>query len=675
MTRPAPPAAPGPSNLLGAEIAISLSQVSGLDRCHARSQEPADGVGGLAASLAARGQLAPLIVRPDRRGGFTLLAGARRLRALLANAGPGPGAAHAATGRVRVFNGDDDEARALSLAENACREALHPLDEAEAFEAVARAHGLAAAARDFGLTEAALRRRLALAALSPNVKAAWRGGRLSLAAAEAFAADPAHAAQDALLAAPDAASLLGSPLEIRRRLISRFIPASAAVARFVGLEAYVAAGGELVEDLFGAEPQCADPALLRRLAREKLAAEAQRLRAEEGWGFVADDWRGFDQAVPDFLPGEIDASALAQGRLADPDVVAEAREAAAGELARIERLAALRAVPAAERWRYGIHVSYDSECRLAVERGLFRPDDRRQGTKPSALADRARSPGLPRFAGTEDGGRRPEDGETALEPSASASGVLPDDGERTTEDGKPAPPSSVLRPPDSGRRPLYVPAADAPLAYAARRVAEKAGAKAIADVVAGSQEFALAAAIAACASAGPHRRPVRIVRDHGPRGARTPWLPALARLTFPEALAAALAHPLDELLAAWTEIVASSIELRGADPDYNAALLRVAEDRGRTTEDGSVVRPLSSVLRIAEHFDYPAFFREASRATALLAIRDVGGEALERGHAWREDSALAEEAARLARAREWLPAFLRTDDGRRTTDDGGPACA
>lgn len=64
-------------------------------------------------------------------------------------------------------------------------------------------------------------------------------------------------------------------------------------AVFVGTEAYVAAGGHIIRDLFGEDGAgfFDDAALLNRLVNEKLAAEAEAVRAE-GWKWI--------EVVPEF---------------------------------------------------------------------------------------------------------------------------------------------------------------------------------------------------------------------------------------------------------------------------------------------------------------------------------------------------------------------------------------
>jgi ParB family chromosome partitioning protein len=68
-------------------------------------------------------------------------------------------------------------------------------------------------------------------------------------------------------------------------------------ARFVGEEAYVAAGGRIERDLFAEadEARWLDVALLERLATEKMEALAASAAAEQGLAFVRptlDSWIG-----------------------------------------------------------------------------------------------------------------------------------------------------------------------------------------------------------------------------------------------------------------------------------------------------------------------------------------------------------------------------------------------
>jgi ParB family chromosome partitioning protein len=85
----------------------------------------------LAESIRARGLLQPIIVRRERDGGYTLIAGERRLRA----------AERAGVGLVPAILSDDDLLE-VALEENVQREDLSPLEEAEALAALAAERGL-----------------------------------------------------------------------------------------------------------------------------------------------------------------------------------------------------------------------------------------------------------------------------------------------------------------------------------------------------------------------------------------------------------------------------------------------------------------------------------------------------------------------------------------------------
>ena len=74
---------------------------------------------------------------------------------------------------------------------------------------------------------------------------------------------------------------------IRRQLTEDAVRAADKCARFVGTEAYEAAGGIVMRDLFQQDDGgwLQDPALLDRLVGEKLTIEAEKVRAE-GWKWV-----------------------------------------------------------------------------------------------------------------------------------------------------------------------------------------------------------------------------------------------------------------------------------------------------------------------------------------------------------------------------------------------------
>jgi ParB family transcriptional regulator, chromosome partitioning protein len=182
----------------------------------------------------------------------------------------------------------DASARTASLTENVQREPMHPADQFEAFAAlVAEGRSIEDIAADFGVTPLVVQRRLKLANVSPRLLADYRSNAVTLEQLMALAITDDHAAQEA--AFYDSPAWERSPQALREHLTHEEIEAGQdALARFVGVDAYVSAGGGVRRDLFSDEQQglyLADAGLLHTLARDKLAAVSEQVRAE-GWSWV-----------------------------------------------------------------------------------------------------------------------------------------------------------------------------------------------------------------------------------------------------------------------------------------------------------------------------------------------------------------------------------------------------
>lgn len=181
----------------------------------------------------------------------------------------------------------DASARTVSLTENVQREAMHPADQFEAFAAlVAEGRPIEDVAADFAVTPLVVQRRLKLGNVSPRLMMDYRSDAVSLDQLMALAITDDHTAQEA--AFYDAPEWQRSPHALRERLTEREIDASHALVRFVGLDAYEAAGGGIRRDLFAegdAGVYLTDAALLETLVCDKLDGHAAAVRAE-GWAWV-----------------------------------------------------------------------------------------------------------------------------------------------------------------------------------------------------------------------------------------------------------------------------------------------------------------------------------------------------------------------------------------------------
>ena len=260
---------------------IPLSKLSVAPE-NVRRTDKRGGVEGLAESIAAEGLLQNLVAFETESGRFRVVAGGRRLAALklLAKAGRW-------SEPVRCLVLPTEAAARVSLAENVMRTALHPADEFEAFAAlIAEGHDAPEVARRFGTTVRHVEQRMKLAAVSPALVKAYRAGEMTLDQLMAFTVVDDHARQEQVWTTYHVRESMG--LGIRRALLAEHVPVTDKLARFVGLEAYEAAGGAVTRDLFSDDAGgtwLADPDLLRRLAAEKMEAEASALSAE-GWDWI-----------------------------------------------------------------------------------------------------------------------------------------------------------------------------------------------------------------------------------------------------------------------------------------------------------------------------------------------------------------------------------------------------
>ena len=350
----------------------------------------------LKASLAAHGLLASLVVRPIEsiRPRYAVVAGGRRLAALkaLADEGVIP-VNHPVPCRV---DGSDTPPGELSLAENVVRVAMHPADQAHAFGRLAAGGASAAAiAARFGVSERVVAQRLRLGNAAPALLDAYRAGDLDLDTVQAFAmtADPAR--QRAVYEELRTGHVRPSPWQVRRRLAEGRVPGAAALARFVGVEAYEAAGGVLDRDLFaddeGEGLWFDDPKLLADLAMQRLRVAADELATHWKWAepVLDADWSTtarFGRVHPapamptDAERAELDRLEARLDELAqqDTDCAGEAQE----ERRLAERIDAVEAAVEARglyspevRALAGCIVSIGEDGAMAVIRGLVRPED------------------------------------------------------------------------------------------------------------------------------------------------------------------------------------------------------------------------------------------------------------------------------------------------------------
>ena len=253
----------------------------------------------LRASIAAHGLLKNLVARPDAPDAdgverFAVVAGGRRLAALKALAENGTlHADHPVPCKIAA-NGDAAE---LSTAENVNHVAMHPADQVVAFAGLVRSGAtVAAVAARFGVSERIVEQRLRLGNAAPELIDAYRAEAIDLDTLKAFAVTTDHERQLSVFEQATSQGYRPTAWQVKRLLTEERVPASAAVARFVGVDAYEAAGGPVLRDLFADEYEngvwLEAPKLLNDLATAKLTAAAGELATRWKWAqaMLEADW-------------------------------------------------------------------------------------------------------------------------------------------------------------------------------------------------------------------------------------------------------------------------------------------------------------------------------------------------------------------------------------------------
>lgn len=249
------------------------------------------GIEALAGTIVGNGLMQNLVVHPvkgsrAKQPKLGVCAGQRRLAALDLLFSQGKITKNF---KVPVLVVSEGEAVAASLIENRERETMHIADECGAFRLLTEeGKSIAHISALFKVSEMVVRRALRIANLSPVLLDLLRDDKLDYEQAKVLALADDHAAQERVWT--DAQTpWLRRPAELRAALTKAELDASEnPLAKFVGLDAYEAAGGYVRRDLFSDDQNAgyiADSDLLHRLATDRLIELSQAVAAE-GWCLV-----------------------------------------------------------------------------------------------------------------------------------------------------------------------------------------------------------------------------------------------------------------------------------------------------------------------------------------------------------------------------------------------------
>lgn len=243
-----------------------------------------------AADIFARGILQNLVVTSVKkpRGSYGVIAGSRRFRALTLLAERGDINAAEYDVPVLILSGGNDELSEASLAENFHHLNMSPADECRAFQyCLGQGGDIDAVAKRFGITRRFVEGRLRLANLAEPIFDALKSGEMTLDMAKAYASTESHERQLLVWKSYGANSYHASADTIRRVIANESMKSTDPIARLVGEEAYVAAGGFVDRDLFSDNgDRWTNPEIAQTLAATKMEAEAKRIGEERGLAWI-----------------------------------------------------------------------------------------------------------------------------------------------------------------------------------------------------------------------------------------------------------------------------------------------------------------------------------------------------------------------------------------------------
>ncbi|MBL8657594.1 MAG: ParB/RepB/Spo0J family partition protein [Altererythrobacter sp.] len=269
----------------GVEIFVPLAKLKKSPRNARKVPHGEAAIEALAASIQHKGLIQNLVIEPETKddkptGYYLVTAGEGRRLAMLLRA-KRKQIKKSEPVRCRLDTTNDPSE--ISLDENVTRTPMHPADQFERFRELAdgKGYGAEEIGARFGVSAGVVKQRLRLGAVSPKLLQVYREDGLTLDQLMAFAITEDHDRQEQVFA-----NLHHNrePWIIRRDMTASNVPATDRRAVFVGADAYVEAGGNIIRDLFSEDRGgfFEDAGLLDMLAAEKLREVAEQVQAE-GW--------------------------------------------------------------------------------------------------------------------------------------------------------------------------------------------------------------------------------------------------------------------------------------------------------------------------------------------------------------------------------------------------------
>ncbi|HML28774.1 MAG TPA: ParB/RepB/Spo0J family partition protein [Hyphomicrobium sp.] len=271
----------------GEQILVPFNKLRASKELNAR-QVSNEGIDELAETIAQKGLIQPLVVRQGEKGTHDVYEGARRFKALgkLVKEGRIP-----RTAKIPCSCRDEDDIAALetSLMANTVRLPMHPVDQYVVFDRLSElGRSDEEIAARFGISARTVKQHLALGRLAPSIRDAWKKDKISADVAKAFARHGNVEVQESLcekLRKEHGGYRFGVH-QVANALSDQRVPLAACFPiKVIGIDAYLAAGGKISDDLFDDQKYIDDVPLAQKLVDDKVAEKCAELLAD-GWAFA-----------------------------------------------------------------------------------------------------------------------------------------------------------------------------------------------------------------------------------------------------------------------------------------------------------------------------------------------------------------------------------------------------
>ena len=329
----------------------------------------------------------------DDTGNIGIVAGGRRLRALMHLAGIK--ADHDAVKAIPVrLAKDAAQAEMWANAENTARADLDPADEIRAYGRMAEGSMSAETiASAFGVTVAHVKGRLKLASLPDAALSALKAKKINLTSAQKMTtANDEKLIFEAIQLIED--GQIDSIRQLDNFLHPKAVSGTDRRAVFVGAEAYVAAGGKITRDLFSEDVFFEDSDILTDAFNTQLAKQSEAIQSDQDWAWVEthdESYLGWhvmeDSKFARIYPV---AGVLSEDKTARYDALAELAEGDVLDEAGQAELETLQAIldgdyTDAQQALAGCIVYIGNGGEVQISAGLIRAEDRKAAIEAGVL--------------------------------------------------------------------------------------------------------------------------------------------------------------------------------------------------------------------------------------------------------------------------------------------------